>query len=55
MEYEIKGDVNKVVFPTGVIIKNGVLFIYYSAADKRCAVATIKLEEILKELMLYRK
>jgi len=51
MEYEINGDVNKVVFPTGNIIKDDTLFVYYGAADKWCAVATIKLKEILKELM----
>ena len=55
MEYEIKGDVNKVVFSTGAIIKEGTLFVYYGAADKRCAMATIKLKEILEELMLYKK
>ncbi|TFB07992.1 glycosidase [Candidatus Atribacteria bacterium MT.SAG.1] len=53
-EYEIKGDVNKVVFPTGALVKDDTLFVYYGAADKQCAVATIKLEEILKELMLYK-
>lgn len=54
-EYEIKGDVDNVVFPTGVLIKDDTLFVYYGAADKRCALATIKLEEILKELILYKK
>jgi len=54
-KYEIKGDVNKVVFPTGALVKDDTLFVYYGAADKQCAVATIKLEEILKELTLYKK
>lgn len=53
-KYELKGDVDNVVFPTGAIVKDGVLFIYYGAADKRCAVATIKLEKILKELLKYK-
>jgi len=54
-KYELEGDVNKVVFPTGTVVKNGTLFVYYGAADKQCAVATIKLEKTLKELMLYKK
>ena len=54
-EYEIKGDVNNVVFPTGVLVKDDTLFVYYGAADKQCGLATIKLKEILKELMLYKK
>jgi predicted GH43/DUF377 family glycosyl hydrolase len=54
-EYEIKGDVNNVVFPTGDLVKDDTLFVYYGAADKQCGVATIKLEEILKELMLHKR
>jgi len=53
-EYEIKGDVDNVVFPTGVLVKNGVLFVYYGTADKYCGLATIKLGEIIHELLQYR-
>jgi len=43
-----------VVFPTGALVKNKTLFVYYGAADKYCALATIKLKKILKELLLYK-
>ena len=49
--YEIKGDVNNVVFPTGACILDNKLFVYYGAADKVCCVATVDLEEILDYLM----
>lgn len=53
--YEVKGDVDNVVFPTGVLVKDDELFVYYGAADKYCALATIKLSEILGELLKYRE
>ncbi|GMQ94924.1 MAG: glycosidase [Patescibacteria group bacterium] len=53
-EYEVNGDVNNVVFPTGALVKDGNFFVYYGAADKYCALATIKLGEIIDELLRYR-
>ena len=50
--WEKQGIVNNVVFPTGAIVKNDILSIYYGAADKKIAVKTIKLSELLKELTL---
>jgi predicted GH43/DUF377 family glycosyl hydrolase len=50
--WEKQGVVNNVVFPTGAIVKNDVLSIYYGAADKRIGVKTLKLSELLKELTL---
>ena len=50
-KYESKGDVDNVVFPTGAVVKNGILFVYYGAADKTCCAATIKLGRILDELV----
>ena len=50
-EYEINGDVNNVVFPTGVLIKDDDLYVYYGTADKYCGLATIKLDEIIGELL----
>jgi len=49
-DWEREGIVNNVVFPTGTILKNGILSIYYGAADKRIAVRSIKIEKLLKEL-----
>jgi beta-1,2-mannobiose phosphorylase / 1,2-beta-oligomannan phosphorylase len=50
-EYEIKGDVNNVVFPTGACILDNGLLVYYGAADKVCCVASADLQEILAYLM----
>ena len=50
-DYEIKGDVNNVVFPTGACILDNKLFVYYGAADKVCCVATVELQEILDYLL----
>lgn len=51
-EWETKGDVNDVVFPTGTAIFEDRLYIYYGAADKRIAVASVNLKELLDELVL---
>ncbi len=48
--WEKQGDVSNVVFPTGTILKDGRLFIYYGAADKLIAAKSLDLEELLKEL-----
>ena len=53
--YEIIGDVDNVVFPTGALVKNDELFVYYGTADKYCGLATIKLDKIINELLKYRK
>ena len=50
--YEKMGDVNNVVFPTGTAIFGGRLYIYYGAADKRIAVASVDMNELLEELSL---
>lgn len=51
-EYELKGVVNNVVFPTGTALFDDTLYIYYGAADKCIAVASVSLKELLNELML---
>lgn len=53
--YERKGDIANVVFPEGAFIKNGDLFIYYGAADKRCALATCRLDELVGFLLKYKQ
>ena len=52
-EWEIKGDVNNVVFPTGTALFGDTLFIYYGAADSHIACASLSLSALLKELLLY--
>lgn len=49
-QWEKHGDVNNVVFPTGSVVKDGRLYIYYGAADKLIAAKSIDMEELLTEL-----
>ncbi len=49
-DYEKYGDVNNVVFPEGAVLLGGTVFLYYGAADTCCALATVKLQEILDYL-----
>lgn len=49
--YEKEGDVNNVVFPTGLAIFGEKLYIYYGVADKRIAVVSVNLNELLFELL----
>lgn len=51
-DWEKQGIVDNVVFPTGTIIKNDLLSIYYGAADTRIGIRTINLSQLLKELSL---
>ncbi|MCK7487522.1 MAG: hypothetical protein MZU97_19935 [Bacillus subtilis] len=39
-DFEVKGFYNGCVFPTGNVVKDGVLYVYYGAADKYVCVAT---------------
>ena len=48
--YEKVGLVNNVVFPCGMVEKDGILYIYYGGADSVVGVATIKLDLVLKAL-----
>ena len=50
-DYEISGDTNDVVFPTGTAKFNGQLYIYYGAADKRIAVVSVNMNKLLHELL----
>ena len=50
-EYELKGDVPNIVFPSGALIKDDKLYLYYGAADTRCALATCDLNQLLDELI----
>jgi len=53
--WELKGEVNNVCFPTGAVVFDNVLYIYYGAADERIACASISLPELLDELILNKK
>ncbi|PZO27918.1 MAG: pesticidal protein Cry7Aa [Flavobacteriaceae bacterium] len=50
--WELKGEVNNVCFPTGAVVFDDRLYIYYGAADERIACASVCLSELVNELML---
>jgi predicted GH43/DUF377 family glycosyl hydrolase len=50
-EYEIYGDVNNVVFPTGACVIDEKLFLYYGAADKVCCLATADLDDLVEYVL----
>ncbi|TDP60935.1 pesticidal protein Cry7Aa [Flavobacterium dankookense] len=50
--WELKGEVNNVCFPTGAVVFDETLYIYYGAADERIACASMNLQELITELML---
>lgn len=54
-EWELKGEVNNVCFPTGTALYGDTLYIYYGAADERIACASVSLADLLKELLLNPK
>lgn len=49
-EYELRGDVPNVIFPSGGLIKHDELYMYYGAADTRVALATCKIDDLLNDL-----
>ena len=49
-EWELTGEVNNVVFPTGTSLFNDTLYIYYGAADKCIAVASVSFKKLIHEL-----
>jgi predicted GH43/DUF377 family glycosyl hydrolase len=52
-EWELHGEVNNVVFPTGTALFGETLFIYYGAADTHIACASVKLPALVSELLTY--
>jgi len=50
-DYELKGDVDDVCFPTGTIIEGDTLYIYYGAADELIACASVSLSGLVAELL----
>jgi len=53
-EYELKGLYPRCVFPTGNVVVEDRLFVYYGAADKYCCVATASLSNLLKYVLKFR-
>jgi predicted GH43/DUF377 family glycosyl hydrolase len=52
--WELKGEVNNVCFPTGSVVFDDKLYIYYGAADERIATASLSISELVNELLLYK-
>lgn len=52
-EWELKGEVNNVVFPTGAVVFGDTLFIYYGAADSLIACASVNFSGLVAELLTY--
>ena len=49
-DYELKGDINDVIFPPGAVVKEGMLEIYYGGGDTSCCMAQMPLDELLSYL-----
>lgn len=52
-DWELYGEVNNVVFPTGTALFGNTLFIYYGAADTHIACASVSLSALVAELLTY--
>ncbi|ESU22735.1 glycosidase [Flavobacterium enshiense DK69] len=52
LDWELKGEVNNVCFPTGTVVYDDTLYIYYGAADEQIGSVTLSLSELLHELIL---
>ncbi len=55
VDYEIVGDVNRVVFPCGQVIRDDTVYLYYGGADKVVGVATMSLSTIVESLTRVKK
>jgi predicted GH43/DUF377 family glycosyl hydrolase len=51
LDFEIKGYYNGCVFPTGNVVKDGILYVYYGGADKYVGVATCNINDLVKYLL----
>lgn len=51
LDYELQGDVDDVVFPTGTALFDDKLYIYYGAADELIACASVSFKGLINELL----
>ncbi len=49
--FELEGIYDGCVFPTGTVLKDGTLYIYYGCADKHIGLATVNFDELLEDMM----
>ncbi|MEN9335536.1 MAG: hypothetical protein RLZZ500_523 [Bacteroidota bacterium] len=50
-EYELHGIINNICFPSGAVLLDQVVYIFYGAADKRIAWASVPLQPLLEALL----
>jgi beta-1,2-mannobiose phosphorylase / 1,2-beta-oligomannan phosphorylase len=50
-DYELYGKVPNVIFPSGALLQNDFIGIYYGATDTTVALATVKLSDLMDELL----
>lgn len=55
MDYEKFGNHDNVVFPCANPVIDGIVHIYYGAADTGCGLATVPLQELLDYVLQYRR
>lgn len=53
-DYETRGEVNNVCFPTGTALFGDDLYIYYGAADEQIACASVSMTALIAELLPLR-
>jgi predicted GH43/DUF377 family glycosyl hydrolase len=54
-DYEVNGLYGSCVFPTGNVIVNGALMVYYGGADKHCCLAACSVSGLLSWLLKFSK
>lgn len=52
--YEMEGQINKVVFPSGALVEQGVVGIYYGAADSYCCLASASLLDVRRQIKIHK-
>lgn len=52
LDWELSGAVNNVCFPTGTLLEDDTLYIYYGAADEQIACASVSLSNLINHLLL---
>ncbi|QQG42093.1 MAG: hypothetical protein HYV90_02135 [Candidatus Woesebacteria bacterium] len=54
-QYELFGEVPYVIFPSGAVVNDGILYVYYGAADSVSAVASINLDLLINNMYFDEK
>lgn len=50
-DYEVRGEVSNVVFPSGALLKKKNLELYYGAADSHCCSVSYDLDKVIKDAL----